>query len=184
MLIQCPTCSDNFYKRRLNVIRPLTFQENYAARFLFPLDFQATEDVQYYWKPSLDKLIRELVEAHGESTTHWPKLHPSCPRPVELRKEYVSVLQGAKYYREWRKAVQTARKHAVTFSANRLRKWSQKKNLKYIALRESAPQAMRALDYSMERMEVLDGAAWSIFRERIEQEVLSNTPSRPSPCCC
>jgi len=131
----------------------------YIFPFAPPLNaYFYLSDVLYYWKPSLDKLIRELVEIHGESTNHWPTLHPSGPRPVEFRKEYVSILQGAKYYREWRGAVQTTRKHAATSNANRLRKWSQKKNLKCIALRESAPQAMRALDYSTERMEVLDGA--------------------------
>jgi hypothetical protein len=104
---------------------------------------------------------------------------------VHLKVKHHLRLQGAKYYREWRKAVRAARKHAATSNANRfestinsqnfggpalivsltnsgskfrLRKWSQKKDLKYIALRESTPQAMGALDYSTERMEVLDGA--------------------------
>ena len=45
----------------------------------------------YYWKPALDKLVKALLEAHGEDTATWPELADNDPRLAQRHKEYTSI---------------------------------------------------------------------------------------------
>jgi hypothetical protein len=45
----------------------------------------------YYWKPALDKLVKALLEAHGEDTATWPELADNDPHLIQRHKEYTSI---------------------------------------------------------------------------------------------